>query len=49
MDKWSHPLELLLGIQLPTPVTLATHFQEQGQVRVELMDNGAQFHQFVKV
>ena len=40
MDKWTHQTEPLLGVQLPTPVTLGTYCLVHNHVLVELMGIG---------
>ena len=49
MDKLQHHLGLPLGVQLPTPVTLATHCLVQRHVLVEQMETGQLLNLLVKV
>ena len=48
MDKWTHLLEPPLGVQLLTPVTLATHCLVHRHVLVEQMDCGHLLNHSVK-
>ena len=47
MGEWKHHLDLPLGVQLPTLVTLATHCLVHRHVLVELMEYGHSLNQAV--
>ena len=49
MDEWTHHMVPFLGVQLPTPVTLATNYPVHNHVLVKLMETGLPLNHLVKV